>query len=497
MPHAFDDIFPIGLGCGRFPFHTSEAYLSDFENAVDLVLYALDQGVNYIDVGKGYSSGKAFSVLKEAFRRTNKPFHVTVKVNAYDEHDTAEDYYREARFVLNEMGLEKASHFLLWTLMDSRQFHRAVRKDGLYDTALRLKEEGRIEHIGASVHMQPDDIIEVIDSGLFEFVLISYHLLNFLDMRRVLDRAYEKGVDILVMNPLYGGVIPGNQELFEYAKFWKEETVVQAAIRALLSHPAVKCILAGTSSRRQLDEYLSAVTDPAFDEHDKTERLRAVAESTVGNKTFCSYCRYCVDCPKKIPVPQIMNTRNSLLLKNQHSGKTPDRVFFRSLNEKFNIEFESSENPCIRCGQCERKCTQHLPIIQSVDEIYQLVGKTCYDMQSRKKRFDELLNGKGYQKVGFWPASAGTVKILELYKKLFDGFPFDVFLFDSNTDYHGREKFGYTVYAKEDAAMLGVNCILVTSFLHGSKIYEQIKDLEDTGVAVKTLYREGDVDWWW
>ena len=497
MSHAFDDIFPIGLGCGRFPFPMSETYPSDFESAVDLVLYALDQGINYIDVGKGYSNGKAFSVLKEAFRRTDKPFHVTVKVNVYDEHDTAEDYYKEALSVLNEMGLEKASHFLLWTLMDSRQFHRAIRKDGLYDTALRLKEEGRVEHIGASVHMRPDDIIEVIDSGLFEFILISYHLLNLLDMRRVLDRAYENGVDVLVMNPLYGGVIPENQELFEYAKFWDKETVVQASVRALLSHPAVKCVLAGASSCQQLDEYLSAVSDPAFDEHDKMERLRAVTESAAGNNIFCSYCRYCADCPQKIPVPQIMNARNSLLMKNQNSGSFTAQFFFRTLNEKFNIEFKNSENPCVKCGQCERRCTQHLPIIQSVDEIYQLVGETCYDMQSRKKRFDELLNGKGYQKVGFWPASAGTIKILEIYKRLFGEFPFEVCLFDSNADYHGKEKFGYTVHAKEDAAGLGVNCILITSFLHGGRIYEQIKNLEETGVVVKSLYREGDVDWWW
>ena len=496
MPHAFDDIFPIGLGCGRFPFFTSETYPADLENAVDLVLYALDRGVNYIDVGKGYSTGKAFSVLKEAFRRTDKPFHVTVKVNVYDEHDTAEDYYQEALFVLNEMGLEKASHFLLWTLMDSRQFHRAVREDGLYDTALRLKEEGRIEHIGASVHMRPDDIIEVIDSGLFEFVLVSYHLLNFLDMRRVLDRAYEKGVDILVMNPLYGGLIPENQELFEYVKFWDKETVVQASVRALLSHPAVKCVLAGASSRQQFDEYLSAVADPAFNEHDKTERLRAVTENTTNSETFCSYCRYCADCPKKIPVPEIMNARNSFLVKEQNS-QSSSAQFFRSLNEKFDLDFESSENPCVKCGQCERKCTQHLPIIQSVDEIYQLVRKTSYDMQSRKKRFDELLHRKEYQKVGFWPASAGTIKILEIYERLFGAFPFEVYLFDSNVDYHGKEKFGYTVHAKEDAAMLDINCILITSFLYGRRIYEQIKDLEESDIAVKTLYREGDVDWWW
>ena len=110
MSHAFDDVFPIGLGSTRFPFSLPETYTADFENAVNLVLYALDKGINYIDVGKGYSTNKAFSVLKEAFQRTDKNFYVTVKVNAYNEDSVAEDYYQEALFVLKEMGLKKASH---------------------------------------------------------------------------------------------------------------------------------------------------------------------------------------------------------------------------------------------------------------------------------------------------------------------------------------------------------------------------------------------------
>lgn len=497
MSHAFDDVFPIGLGSARFPFLSPETYATDFEDAVNLVLYALDKGINYIDVGKGYSTNKAFSVLKEAFQRTDKKFYVTVKVNAYDENYVAEDYYQEALFVLNEMGLEKASHFLLWTLMSSEQYHQAVGKNNLYDAALRLKAEGRIQYIGTSVHMQPDEIMEVIDSGLFEFVLVSYHLINFLDMRKVLDRAYERDVDILVMNPLFGGLIAENPAPFLYAKLWENETIVQAAIRVLLSHPAVKCVLAGASNRKQLDEYLSTVMDPAFNAQNKAERLKVVTENASSSKAFCSYCRYCADCPRNIPIPQIMNARNFLALEGKETDLVTVRAFFRYLNEKFNVEFDTYENPCIKCGQCEKKCTQHLNIIESVDEIYNIVKKTSYDKSSRRKRFDELINNKGYQKVGFWPASAGTIKILEIYQKLFGSFPFEVFLFDSNADFYGKNRFGYIVHSKEDAVNMGVDCILITSFAYGGIIYDQVKDLEQDGINVKQLYREGDVDWWW
>lgn len=494
MSHAFDGIYPIGLGTARLPV-SADARRAGFENAVDLVLYALERGVNYIDVGKNYGGGHAYSVLKEAFRRTDREFHVTVKVSAYDENETAEGYYQEARSILNAMGLERASHFLLWTLMGSKQFHQAIRRDSLYDAALRLKREGRVKHIGASVHMRREEIMEVIDSALFEFVLVSYNLVNFLDMRPVLDRAYEKGVDILVMNPLYGGLIPEHAEAFTWAKFWERETVVQAAVRTLLSHPAVKCVLAGAASREQLDEYLSAERDPAFDETNRAERLRAAAKGVANSGKFCSFCRYCAACPKEIPVPQIMNARNVFVFQGR--GEDAGRLFFKELHEKYDLSFETSENPCIQCGQCERKCTQHLPIIRSIEETYRLVDRTSYDKASKKRRFEELLGGRDYRKVGFWPASAGTMKILDIYRDLFGEIPFEVFLFDSNPGLHGKEKFGHPIHAKEEAAGLGVECILITSFLHGGAIYESVRDLEARGIDIKTLYRAGDVDWWW
>ena len=448
--------------------------------------------MNYIDVGKGYSNGKAFSVLKEAFRRTDRDYNITVKVNCFEKL-TLEDYYKEALFILNEMGLDRATHFLLWTLMDGVQLKRAVEKGGLYDAALRLKSEGKVKHIGASVHMRHNEIIDVVESGLFEFVLISYNLLNFLEMQAVLDRAYEKNVDILVMNPLYGGLIPQNESLFEFAGMDKGETVVQAAIRAVLAHPAVKCVLAGAGTRAQLDEYLLAAN---YDD-DRVKRVEKLKKHITESKNFCTYCQYCADCPEKIPVPQIMNARNVLALQDGRAANAAEKNFFQSLHDKFGIEFESYENPCVGCGQCEEKCTQRLNIVESIAEVYKIVRKVSYDKVSRRERFDELINSCCYKKVGFWPASGGTVKILDIYKNIFGKIPFEVELFDSNADFHGKEKFGYIVRPKEEAKSLGVDCILITSFNYGNIIKEQIKYLGGEGIDVKVLYKPDDVDWWW
>ncbi len=494
MSKAFENIFPIGLGTARFPFKSKETYAQDFENAVNLVLYALEQGVNYIDVGRGYSFNNAISVLNEAFKRTNSQYNVTIKVNSFDKYKDKDYYYAEAISVLNDLGLSSASHFLLWTLMDIKHFKRSISENNIYDAALQLKKEGKIKYIGASLHMQHTEILEVIDSGLFEFLLISCHLLNFGDMQKVLDRAYEKGIDILVMNPLYGGLIPQNETLFEYAKMSENETVIQAAIRSLLSHPAIKCVLAGASNTQQLDNYISAVKDDLVS---RQVRFKHLMQYTTKNQVFCSYCRYCVDCPMRIPVPEIMNARNIIALHGVDDGSNIESIFFRLLNEKFNLTFETYENPCIGCGKCESHCTQHLDIIKSIDLVYKMLKKTCYDMKSRKERFEELIPSSKYKKIGFWPASQGTMKILDVYKHIFNEIPFDIYLFDSNSSYIGTNRFGYKVYSASEAKDLGIECILITSYKYGKDIYEQNKHLEQQGIDLKVLYKDSDVDWWW
>ena len=126
-----------------------------------------------------------------------------------------------------------------------------------------------------------------------------------------------------------------------------------------------------------------------------------------------------------------------------------------------------------------------------------MVRDSAYDRESRRRRFEDLLLRDGYQKVGLWPASAGTMKILEICKDVCGELPFEVFLFDSNADYHGKERFGHVVHSKGEAKNLGVECVLITSYQHGKAIHGQIRDVEEQGIAVKELYREGDVDWWW
>ena len=111
MSKAFDGIFPIGLGTSRLPFSNQGDVRSEFENAVNLALYAIDQGVNYIDTATGYSGNRAISVVGEAIRRTDREICTTVKIMLKGGKPGDGSYYRAALSIL-EVGSSASVPFL-------------------------------------------------------------------------------------------------------------------------------------------------------------------------------------------------------------------------------------------------------------------------------------------------------------------------------------------------------------------------------------------------
>ena len=56
------------------------------------------------------------------------------------------------------MGLEKVQYFTCWTIWNYEVFENIMKKGGIYEGALRLKDEGLIDHICCSLHAVPGDI---------------------------------------------------------------------------------------------------------------------------------------------------------------------------------------------------------------------------------------------------------------------------------------------------------------------------------------------------
>ena len=68
----------------------------------------------------------------------------------------------------------------------------------------------------------------------------------------------------------------------------------------------------------------------------------------------CTGCAYCVPCPRGVGIPRVFAAYNEAAMFDRMAG-------FPRRYQSF-VENEQDAGRCVRCGLCEGKCPQHLPI---------------------------------------------------------------------------------------------------------------------------------------
>lgn len=493
----YDGLFPLGMGTSRLPV-IGALNERGIESSVELVLQALDAGVQYIDTASSYSAGMAAEVLKRAFQRTVRPYQVTTKV-AFDPAVDADETRRRVEAHLAAMGLSYADHFLVWSIMSEAQFHEIMRPGGIYEGARRLRDEGVIGHICFSTHAPPGDIVKILESGAFEGATISYSLLSALQMKPVLDAAQRLDVGLAVMNPLGGGVIPQNEEYFSFAKGAGDAGTVEASLRYLLAQPAIKLVLCGATSLPELKRDLAVFKKD--DPERREDRISRVNSGLNDLKGFCTGCRYCEGCPAGIPIHawmQIYNTRLfhvPKLYNREDQALLHNIQLFRKLRCELFLSLRDGKNPCLRCGQCEKICTQHLSIMDAVEDIYRRADTVCFTEEAKRRRLAELLQGKGYRKVGFYPAGNYTGTVLSMYREYFGEPEFECLLFDSSPSLWGQQRHGATVHGPEEIPDLRPDAVLISNYHFANEIYQDIAHYQEQGIEIIQLHGPQDVPW--
>ena len=493
----YDDLFPLGLGTSRFPV----AGVNDeegIEKSVQIVLSALAAGVSYIDASNTYSRGMAQSVLKRAFARTKHPYHVTLK-SQFGVDNTSDEARRRAELSLENMGIDHASYFLAWSIMSYAEFEAITQKGGLYDGARRLKNEGIIDHVCFSTHAPVPDIIKILQSGAFEGMTISYSLLNHAAMQPALDIAQKLNIGVVVMNALGGGIIPNNPEYFAFSRSGAEHSVAQAALRFVAAQPAVRIVLSGVSSESELDENLKAFTEKNPENNEA--RISRISSCVKELDKYCTGCKYCAGCPEDIHVAAIMQSRNILLFKPMQSHNRVDPEVLRNIHflGRLNVDFsflpDTAENPCTRCGKCEKKCTQRLNICEAIEDTYGRAKTACFSKAARRERLVSLIGCRNYKKVGFYPGGGHTAAVLRTFRELVGEPEFELFLFDSNPAQWGTSENGLLVHSPREILTIKPDCVVVSNFIFSEEIYKSLLHLKEHGIEVLKLNDDNDAPW--
>lgn len=350
------EVSAIGMGCMRYD--EQDVLAGNFEKCAELPLYALENGINYFDTAPFYCHDKSETITGIALSQVNrKKYFVSSKANlgTTGKVVNAGTFRSRLETTLKRLKVDYLDIYHLWCMLSLEAYEH--QSEALYDFFAQAQSDGLIRHIAVSSHMPGHDLEQVIARNQFSGMLIGYNVLNYKFRQKGIEKAYEAGMGVVAMNPLGGGVIPTNPQLFEHLTANSDLSAAQAALRFVAAHREITVALAGISQKSHVDDAVAAVK--ALQLRPAAEICAAFEQAGPVFNDLCTGCGYCEGCPVDIEIPKYMDAYNqkifggSILSRlDNHWDMTPEKA-----------------GTCIACGECESKCTQHLPIISRLAEI--------------------------------------------------------------------------------------------------------------------------------
>ena len=361
----------LGFGLMRLP---KKGIGTDIEQVKKMVDLFMDAGFTYFDTAFVYMGSEA--AIKKALvdRYPRESYTLATKLNAFmlapTEKAAKQQFYKS----LERTGAGYFDYYLLHALMDNN--YKKYDKFHIWDFVKEQKEKGLVKHFGFSYHAGP----KLLDQLLTEHPEVDFIQLqiNYEDWENpaVTSRAnYEvarkHGVSITVMEPVKGGSLANPpkkvKELMD--AYHPDMSYASWAIRFVASLDGIITVLSGMSNIEQMEDNLSYMKnfEPLNEEEQK---IIQEAQRILGNTATipCTACHYCVEgCPKQIPIPDIFSAMN----KHLGNGLTAEAV---DAYTKVALEGHKATD-CIGCGQCEKACPQHLPIIENLKKCAEMLEK--------------------------------------------------------------------------------------------------------------------------
>ena len=351
----------LGYGCMRF---TQTAGKIDIAKTEKEILEAFHGGVNYFDTAYVYPGSEA--ALGEILARNGirEQVNIATKLPHYLL-KKPEDLDRCFSEELRRLKTDHVDYYLMHMLTDTKTWQR-LEGLGIVQWLAEKKASGQIRQVGFSYHGNSDMFCKLLDVYDWDFCQIQY---NYLDENSQagatgLHRAAEKGLPVIIMEPLRGGrltnTLPASaKKIIAHTSL----TPAQFAFRWLWDQKEVTCVLSGMNSLDMVKENLATaqVSHPdSLTPEDRAVYAKVVAAINENRKVGCTGCRYCMPCPKGVDIPGTFAAYNRMASDG----------YWKALTEYFMItgvrkDYTGPGN-CIGCGKCEQHCPQHLPIRQEL-----------------------------------------------------------------------------------------------------------------------------------
>jgi predicted aldo/keto reductase-like oxidoreductase len=323
----------VRMGFGGIPIQrVSES------QAIEIVKYALEKGMNFIDTSRMYTTSE--TRIGKALKETDKRAAIATKSFSR----SADGIQKDVEISLKELQLDYIDLYQCHGISTEEEYQLITSPNGALAGLNKAKEQGLIGHIGITGH-NLDLLEKVVDDGLFETIMVCFSFLEPAAKERVIPKAREKQIGIIAMKPFSGGVIES----------------AEVALKWAFAFPEI-LVLAGVEDKSLIDQNWDVFQSGSLLTDEETHQLREISRE-FENK-FCRRCDYCLPCPAEIPIQFIMGVRS--LVKRAGPAILKSPMLARTLEKAAG---------CTECGDCMERCPYQLPIPSIVKENLQWANK--------------------------------------------------------------------------------------------------------------------------
>lgn len=345
----------------------------DDESAAIAVKKAVERDVNYFDVAPGYGGGTAEPRLGLGIQGLDRSkLIVTAKSSpgngaggvgeSYSPQTgfgirTADQARTQIERSIKVIGVDHLDVYHLWACHGDAVFEEAMKPGGFLEGVRKAHDEGLLDYIGITTHMDSDGIIRYCEAFDFAMVTIPFHLRDT-SRSKAVKWCAENGIAVIAMNPLAGGALarpaPVLQKIATDLGF---ANMTEAALRFLVSYPGVTTALNGLTYVEQVIEGTAAIRNGEVSA-ETAEMLRFRVQELYENvQHFCTACGYCGDCASGLSIPSILESYSGLLVPSLADDSA------EQLAHKLARDPDGHDPAlCAACKSCEDKCPNRLPI---------------------------------------------------------------------------------------------------------------------------------------